>query len=166
MDKEQITNIAQLGTGFVLIIGLLLVVYELNQAKSLTFAEMISQGYSESMQDSRTLMGENPAVAIAKSCDAPEDLTSEELLILRAYYNAQMSQIERLRSLEAVAAFGVPWPVFAQQILRPVLSTAHGRWWFERAVAPGDAALLEVRDRIMASEPNCQTTADDFKYLR
>lgn len=162
MNNDRITSIAQVGTGVVLILGLLLVVYELNLAKSFTFAEMISQGYSETMQDSRTIMGENPAIAIAKSCDAPDSLNAEELVILQAYYNSELSQVARLRSLEAVADFGVPWQVFAEQLFRPILATEHGRWWLREATA-GDQQLINIVQNILVSEPNCLDDRERFK---
>ena len=58
MNSQQVANLVQIATGIALLIGLLLVLYELNQAKSLTLAELTSQGYSEVMDDNRTIMGE------------------------------------------------------------------------------------------------------------
>ena len=54
-------------------------------------------------------MGENPAPVIAKACITPKDLQPDEMVVLTAYFSSRVAQISRLRVLEAVAEFGVPW---------------------------------------------------------
>ena len=130
MKSTKITDWAQLITGLALLLGLLMVFYELRQAKQLAFAEIMSQGYSEVLEDARTIMGENPAVALAKACYQPDALTREERLIIDTYYSSQLAQISRLGLLNAVADFGVSEELVSGYYVNIILSTPYGQRWF------------------------------------
>ena len=155
MTENRLFNIIQMGTGIALVIGLVLVFVELQQAKSLTLAQLTSDGYSEAMEEFRVLMGENPAPVIAKSCFAPDDLTPEEYVVLTAFYSGRIAQISRLRVLELVADFGVPWQALAEQQLVGILDTKPGREWFQRNLH-ADPELSAVAEVVIASNPNCE----------
>lgn len=154
MKEHHVTLFAQIATGLALLLGLALVWVELRQAKSLSLAELTSQGFSELTDNARTIMGENPAISISKSCFAPETLNEEDMVVLDAYYRAQAAQIDRLRILEAVADFGVPWQQYAEQLLADVLSQEFGRRWFEENLA-FDPQLASIRDDILAVNIGC-----------
>ena len=47
MSENKLFNIMQITTGLALLIGLVLVFVELQQAKSLTLAQLTSDGYSD-----------------------------------------------------------------------------------------------------------------------
>ncbi len=161
MSEQQISTFVHVATAIVLLLGLGLVWLELRQAKSLTLAELASQGYSEVIENARTVMGENPAVAISKSCFVPDSLTHEDLVVLDSLYRAQASQIDRLRVLEAVADFGVPWQQYASQFLSDILAQEFGRWWFEENLS-SDPELATIRDQVLMSNPSCQEFYERF----
>jgi hypothetical protein len=161
MNREQIADVVQMATGIALVLGLVLVLWELRQAKSLTLAELTSQAFSEQMEEARTVMGEHPATAIAKACNDPESVTKDDLIVLQAYYGSVMSQIWRLRILEDVEDFGVQWQSIAREGLIGLLSTEHGRWWFAENVAR-DAELAAIGDEILALDPSCADYMDRF----
>lgn len=154
MNEQKISTFVQTATGIALILGLALVWIELRQSKELALAELTSQGYSEVIENARATMGENPAVAISKSCFNPDSLTGEDLVVLDALYRAQVSQIERLRVLEVVADFGVPWRQFTPQLLGVILSTDYGQWWFDRNFS-NDPELVLIKEQVLASSPSC-----------
>ncbi len=158
MNNNNLFNLIQLITGFALLIGLVLVFVELRQAKELSLAELTSEGYAEAMADYRTLMGENPAPTIAKSCFSPETLEPEDHIVLTAYYSSQIAQISRLRVLELVAQYGVPWQVLAQQQLQGVLDTEPGRTWFKRNFRV-DSELYAIGQEIMTKGLDCTNRA-------
>ena len=152
--KDNLFNAIQMATGLAVVIGLILVFIELRQAKSLSLAELTSQGYSEALADFRTVMGENPAPIIAKSCFDPDALNAEEMVVLHAYYNSKIGQISRLRVLELVADFGVPWHAVASQQLGEVLSTRPGRIWFERHLK-ADHEVYELGTKLLETGLDC-----------
>ena len=155
MSDSNLINAIQIATGLAVLIGLVMVFFELRQAKSLSLAELTSQGYAEAMADFRTVMGENSAEIIAKSCSAPEELEPAELIVLNAYYNSKIAQVSRLRVLEFVADFGVPWQVVAQQQLNEVMATKPGQAWFERHVK-ADQELYAIGSALLEKGIDCQ----------
>ena len=154
MDNRKIFDTVQLMTGIALLIGIALVVYELNLSKQLAFTELISEGFTESMDNHRTLMGENAAEVIARSCTDPDSITHHDFVILSAYYSAETEQIYRLRILELVADFGVEWEDIAETKFMTLLSTQHGRRWYEVNLRL-DPDLQRIGDRVYAAELRC-----------
>ncbi|MEM7365358.1 MAG: hypothetical protein AAF525_15155 [Pseudomonadota bacterium] len=157
MDNRKIFDMVQLMTGIALLIGIALVIYELNLSKQLAFSEMISEGFTESMDNYRTIMGENAAEVIARSCTDPDSITHSDFVILSAYYSSEVEQIQRLRILDLVADFGMRWEDVAASKLSTLLSTHHGRRWYELFLA-ADPDLKEIGDPILAENSQC----DDF----
>lgn len=155
MNNTKLFNIIQIATGIAVVIGLVMVFVELRQAKSLSLAEITSQGYSEALADLRAVMGENPAPTIAKACYDPEAITPEEHLVLVAFYSSKIGQISRLRVLEAVAEFGVPWETAAPQVLIGVLDNEPGRVWFEQNLKY-DPVLYEIGRKVIESGADCK----------
>lgn len=155
MNSSNLFNTIQLITGVALLIGLVLVFIELRQAKELSLAELTSEGYSEAMSEFRSLMGENPAPVVAKACFEPEKVTPDEQVVLASYYSLKMAHIERIRVLELVAEFGVPWPILARQQLAGVLNTELGRIWFERNFS-FDAELYEIGQSLLEDMVDCK----------
>ena len=152
--QNTLFNAMQMATGLALVIGLILVFVELRQAKSLSLAELTSQGYSEAMAEFRVVMGENPAPTIAKACLEPEALTPDEYIVLTAFYSGKIAQITRLRVLEVVAEFGVPWQTVARQQLAGVLETEPGRVWFERHFEV-DPELYQIGMQLIEDGVDC-----------
>lgn len=68
MRLEFVSNGFQLVASIAVIVGLLLVVQELRQAKQLTGAEPISTNYVAFTARETALLGEQPAGAIVRSC--------------------------------------------------------------------------------------------------
>ncbi|MEM7099370.1 MAG: hypothetical protein AAF541_13995 [Pseudomonadota bacterium] len=164
MNENKLFNALQIATGVAVVIGLIMVFIELQQAKSLSLAELTSEGYAEVMADFRTVMGENSAEVIAKSCITPEQLNAQELVILNAYYNSKLAQVSRLRVLEFVADFGVPWQTLAHQQLQEVLATKPGQQWFEFHLKT-DPELYGIGKKILATGVDCTGFINSIAFL-
>lgn len=155
MPKRDLTDVVQIVTGLALAIGLVLVLLELRQSKQLTLAELSSQAYSEVMENARATMGENPAPTVARSCLEPEKLDANDMVVLSAYYQAQTAMVDRLRILEAVASFGVPWQVYATPIFSSIASTEPGMQWLQ-ATYEGDGEIQMILDRVNLDGVDCR----------
>ncbi|MEM7217934.1 MAG: hypothetical protein AAF515_06180 [Pseudomonadota bacterium] len=160
----RLVDLIQIATGLALLLGLVLVFIELRQAKSLSLAELTSQAYSEAMADFRTVMGEDAAATIAKSCTNPDDLAPAEIVVLHAYYNSKIAQISRLRVLELVGDFGVPWKTIAPQQINEVVETEPGQRWFERHVQV-DAELYAIGMGIVEAGVDCTSSIDTVTII-
>lgn len=122
---------------------------------------MTSQGYAEVMADARTVMGESPAPIIAKSCLSPSELQPAEIVVLHAYYENKVTQITRLRMLELVADFGVPWQDIAAQQIVSVINTQPGQRWFDRNVRDLDAELSTIGAKVKEVIADCTQALTD-----
>lgn len=74
-----------IGTNVAVIIGLVLVILELNQNAELTRIEMINEANATENSLFQTLMDEVPKDAIAKAVECPEKLELSEYVVLDAY---------------------------------------------------------------------------------
>lgn len=155
---KRATDIAQLLTGLAVVAGLLMVFYELRQAKTLALADLLSEAYSETLEDWRTVMGEYPAVALSKACHDPGSLTREERVILNAYYENALTQVSRLQVMENVGDFDSHWELAAGAFMSPILRSEYGRWWFEQVITE-DTLLIEIAEQAQAEIVDCR---DEF----
>lgn len=159
MNNRTLVSWVQVITGIALLLGLALVMFELRQAKSLTLAELVSQGYGEALEDNRALMGEETALALAIACYAPKQLNDAQMVMINAYFTNQVLQASRWRVLDNIADFGVPWREIAQQQLTSVLAIPLGRHWFSSA-ALVDPEMAQIGAIVIERKPNCATYYD------
>lgn len=159
MNNQALVSWVQVITGLALLIGLALVMLELRQAKSLTLAELVSQGYGEALEDNRAVMGEQTAAALAIACYAPEQLSDEQMVMITAYFTNQVLQASRWRVLDRIADFGVPWRSIAQQQLTTVLAIPIGQRWFAGA-ALVDPEMAKIGASVVESKPTCTSYYD------
>ena len=87
MDSSKLFNWIQLGGTIGLLIGLLLVAFQINQATELTRLQVENEWRTNWKDQALTMMGEYPTAVIAKAVDDPHSLTTDELLILENYMN-------------------------------------------------------------------------------
>jgi len=156
MTNQSLVSWVQVITGIALLLGLALVMLELRQAKSLTLAELVSQGYGEALEDNRAVMGEQTALALSTACFEPDQLSQEQFVIVNAYFANQVLQASRWRVLDNIADFGVPWREIAQQQLTSVLAIPLGRQWFANA-ALVDPEMAQIGDLVLKRAHSCET---------
>ena len=78
----------QILTNFGVILGLLLLLYELNQSRELVQAQVVDGVYNAGVTRNLALLGENPQVAIAKSVFYPEQVSEAEAVVLVQFYTS------------------------------------------------------------------------------
>ena len=127
----KLIDLIQLITGIAVLIGLGLVVWELQQTRTLTRAQLTSDHWSEVLQNSRALLGENPAPILAKSCDSPESLSAAERAVTLAALDIRYFMAQRSRTIEEIADLGAPWELVARSNLRALLSNPIGLYDYE-----------------------------------
>ena len=84
-----------IGTNVAVIIGLVLVVMELNQNAELTRIDMINEANATENSLFQTLMEEVPKDAIAKTVECPERLDLSDYVVLDAYLFTGMNLVYR-----------------------------------------------------------------------
>ena len=84
---QTLTNWIQLATGVAVLIGLGLVIWELQQTREIAVAQQVDDSMSRYSNQLQAMMGEESARSLAKACDEPDSLTTEDMIILGYYYN-------------------------------------------------------------------------------
>ena len=96
MNYERVGFWVQISTGLAVIFGLALVVWELQQVKTLSRAQLSSDYIAMMNEVHGYVSGESLAKALAKACTQPAELTLEEALVVDNYYFANLNLVARL----------------------------------------------------------------------
>ena len=131
MNLGRIADWVQILTGIALVVGIFLVLEELEQNKRFTQAQMISESTDQGLQRTLSILGENPMAAMAKACDPREKLSREDALVLNHLFTAYMMTVMRAYEVDKVGGFATDrWKRIARGNLISIFTTQHGRdWW-------------------------------------
>ena len=133
LDLERVSHWVQLISGLVLIVGVVLVVVQLQQNERLSRTQIASDWFSQRAAQAGSAAGENPMHAYAKLCDPEAALTVEDATVLHALFLQRyfmgihgrvVSQISGDDSSEL-------WKQLLQSNMNLVVATEQGRAWFE-----------------------------------
>lgn len=86
MITSKVANWLQILANFGIIAGLIMVGIQINQNTKIAEADLTARSFEQVNQWQLTMMGENPAKALAKAAINPGELTDEELLVLRRVF--------------------------------------------------------------------------------
>jgi len=152
MSSERNTSWIQIVTGFAVVVGLVLVIWELQQVRTLARAQLTSDFFALTSNKQVAMMGENPSATLSKACSDPENLTIDEMMILDHYYVSQMDFITRMELLtvrDGLYREGY-WRELAPGYLYVIFESAPGRAWFARQRSLGwSKELLSVAQGIV-----------------
>lgn len=149
MDSGKIASWIQITATVGVLVGIILVVIELRQAKAIAHANITAQFFSEIGQNNRVQMGENPAAVLSKACLSPSEITNEDLFVLEGYFVSRWALADRSYRLELVGEFGTPWEAVARKSLQPIVRLEHGRKWLTQNVSAYNPGLSEVVSRLL-----------------
>jgi hypothetical protein len=147
--SEQVSLWVQLATGVAVIIGLVLVVWELQQSREIAKLQIVSQGWSEDMANIRARIGESFAETQAKACFEPNQLTKAEIFEMTAYFNLIVAMARRKKefvSLGETATFS--WEELARLNVAGWLSYEVGREDF-KSRTDIDPQIKEIGEAIL-----------------
>ena len=132
MNPERVTIWIQVATGIAVVAGLGLVVWELQQVKTLTRAQLTSDHFAAEFGLDASVMGENPSDTLAKACSDPTQLSHSEVRILSELYGTRLEFVERIKILtqrDGIYEEGY-WETRLRTELAQVFDSAFGRVWF------------------------------------
>ena len=165
MESNKIAHWIQVIATVGVLVGIVLVVMELRQAKAMTEAETISQFFAEVAENGRVQMGENPALIISKACSHPSEITDADLVVLEGYFSTRWALADRSFRLEEAAEFDTPWREISSKTLEPVLRLEHGRKWLTHRGLTRNPDFKELISQLLAEVEN--TSCDDSQeYFR
>ncbi len=96
----KIFDWVQVITGLAVVIGLVLVVYELRQTRDMVHHDMVNAGIAMRSEQMTSFTGENPAAAWVKGCLDPEKMTPEDVAVLYETISTLHLDAERVLMME------------------------------------------------------------------
>jgi hypothetical protein len=166
VNTQTITNWIQTLTGLAVLGGLVLIVWELQQVRDVSMAQMTSDGFDIAAQLLIAEIGENPAEVFEKSCSAPATLTESDLMVLDAYNRALLIQVRRPYTIERRSGLYVgTWKEIAPLSLGGIFDNLAGRiWWQEnRFSLPEEIRLFG--DELVENPGHRDCFVNDWKNL-
>lgn len=163
MSRERIIEYVQIVTGIAVLIGLMLVVYELRQSRQIARAEISASTWSEINELGMRLLGETPQLTLRKACLAPSELTEDDWFLASQFWSIQISRTDRLQLLADSGGYDFDVEQATRNNVRYVFGTPAGRLWLEKLLegrfgfSPNTVAIVrEVADELDWNAPfNC-----------
>jgi len=163
MTTDRFASWIQIVGNFGLLAGLVLVGVQIQQNTTAVKAQMLSDQMAASIALRLTIAGENPAVAMSKAIDAPDELTTEELVVLQ---NIQLANyLYRARNeLSLSLGVGSPFSIEtgAEASAAEFFGTPYGlAWWEMNKATLWPTAAPETAVRI---EELLDTAGPDYQH--
>ena len=130
---EKLSHWIQIISGVVLIVGVALVVIQLQQNERLAQVQLASEWFTQRASQAATAAGENPMHAFAKLCNPDAVLLEEDAAVLHALFLQRfyMGSMGRVISPLMGPGDGVTWQQALQGNMGLVAATPQGRAWVE-----------------------------------
>ena len=152
MNHDRWNLTIQLATLAAVVAGMTLVIWELQQTRELVRAQLSADAIAQINAQDIALMGEAPATALAKACDEPDALSTENMIVLSHYYGGVVNRLRRLLLIERRSdtyVAGDRWQEFAEGNFMLIFATEFGRWWWKNS-SPAEKPILEEGNRFLA----------------
>lgn len=151
VNSTTLINWVQIITGIAVVLGLVAVIWELQQSRSAAIAQLKSDGWSTSAQADMAVAGENPKAVLAKACDDPRSLSNEDLWALQGYYFAQTNIIRRTFDIyQRTGLYGdEDWTDAARGRFDQVFFSRPGRIWWRTVRETFPKELADLGDSIL-----------------
>ncbi len=99
MITTKVNSWLSLGANIGVVIGLVLVAYQINQEAELTKIQLFSEATSSRKEFNQAMMGSDPMEVVAKSIERPHELTLSELQLMDMYFISALNELRRLAVL-------------------------------------------------------------------
>ena len=155
MSVRYTLDVFQLVTSLAVVVGLVLVVIELRQAREIAVTQQNNQVTALASSMALAEAGEILPEALAKSCEAPESLTGPELIAMNGYFLNQLYSIVAVYRDERVGISGsTPWRDYAHATFPAIFFTSAGRaWWRGGSLDKIPSEIIKLGDEILGNSP-------------
>lgn len=172
MNSEKVMGWLQVIGNFGLLAGLILVAIQIQQNTEITKAQMVSDGRAMGMALKLAVIGDDAASAVAKSIDAPETLTTKDLVVLDELQFANYYHKSRDEFVYSLG-YGIDYSTMsvpegnARATAGQYLSSRYGlAWWEQVKDAFWMEGAPETRNEIEAVIDERRSNPDFFTYDR
>ena len=148
MKSQRINSWLSLGANIGVVIGLILVAYQINQDAELTKIQLFSDATTARNEFNHSLMGDHPLEVVAKSIERPHELTLAELQIMDVYL---ISALNEIRRLELLRRTGLEVEDSVGEIHSYYFGNYFARAWFQEY--GGESNFPAMSERIRNADP-------------
>lgn len=148
MRADKVNSWLTLGANIGVMLGLMLVAYQINQDAQLTKAQLFSDHTDSRREWNQAMMGGAPMEVVAKSIERPEDLTLAELLMMDMYFVAAINEVRRLETLKAA---GLEVGARIESLEFFYFGSNFAKSWFVEY--GGQLEMQAIQDRVKAVDP-------------
>ena len=172
MKLENLGNWLQISASIGIVIGLVLVIWELRQSQDIARAQMVDSTFGHIADLDIAELGEEPAPIQAKACEQPKELTRADLIVLDAFFVGTLDRFRRQIHISRRSDFydDENWRNFPFHYYT-IFETHAGRsWWMivRPRLLRNEPELVEAGDEILSSlgEPACAKRLESYRnYL-
>ena len=122
--NRWLTLLANIGV----MLGLVLVAYQIRQDVELTKVQLFSDATSSRKEWNQAMLGSDPMIVVMKSIENPSDLTLAELHVMDAYL---VGAVNELRRLELLRASGLDVNVEVEGLHHFFFGSQFAKAWYE-----------------------------------
>ena len=156
-STARFSNWFQIISNVAIIVGLGLVIYELNQSKQLASSQFVRDYNARETSILLAMMGEDPREALAKAALHPVDLTERDVVALDAYYMSIVMGWYNLQFSSQNAGFDIPWREQVVASVQRQFSSEPARRWLRAWVAgmddsQGGMVVAEIAKKALADD--------------
>lgn len=169
MDADKMGNWLQVGANLGIILGLVLVGFQLKQNSDLLKVQLLFEESQSFISHERLMMGENPAAAWARSLEDPDGLSLEEARIMDAYLYAMTEQWRASHLLHELGILEDEWAKRVTEEAGFYLGSKWGRGWWnvykvQTRIPPEMVSIVEAE---LAESPDFTLDyQDDLRKAR
>ena len=148
MVTTKLNSWLSFGANMGVVIGLVLVAYQINQEAKLTKIQLFSEATSSRKEFHQAMMGSDPLEVVAKSIERPNELTLAELQVMDMYFMSALNELRRLEQLKE-AGLAVDAEVEGFHVL--YFGSNFAQAWFQEY--RGENEYEATRERIRDTDP-------------
>lgn len=154
LENSRVFAVVQIVTGLTVVLGLILVTFELQQTRELTRSQLVQEQLTLGMTEYIARYGENVGEHIAAACAESDTLTAEGTVVLDAVFNFQMWWVSKfkLRIDEGLGGTTLSREEEALRRIRYIAGFPQGKAWLENF----DSRDPEIRRFVEHRTPNLQ----------
>ena len=122
----------QICSNIAIVVGLIVVIYELNQNNHRVRAQLVMDDYANVLSHWSDLMGDDPAAAIAKAMQDPSMLTPSDRIIVDAHLRRAYTRLHSTMYFAEDLEIFTFWEDIARSAISEEFSYPYAREWWQR----------------------------------
>ena len=163
MNSNRLNSIYNCLASLAILIGIGLVIFELQQARELARLQMIQETIATAQNEFMARYGDDIGSSMAKACVRTGELTDKDVYVLDALFSYQLHFIGRQKNKGELGPYNIDWKGEAQRRVGFVLGFPHGREWIKLYSSRDSEIMRFLKENTLLIDPiPCQAALEAF----